>query len=211
MAARKPRARKTSRKSEADTGAKENSVEVRTAAKIGDNSQLKLPAPADFDHHYKSMRGAKEKVATAQALSSQASESANKCSPGLAAVIKNTLKIEAENDPAKLQRHLEMMGMGLKHIGSSVQMTIFDTLAGDVADQAYKRGFADGEAPRAAANPYPEGSDLYADYAKGWREGTAKNLGLSDEEVAAAFPEGEEHPDPDSLNGAEEPDQQEAA
>lgn len=186
MAAKKKRARAKSR-AESVTGAQEGAVEVRTAAKIGDNSKLKLPAPNDFDHHYKSIRGAQDKVKTAQALSSQASESANKCSPGLAKVIKDTLKIEAENDPEKLKRHLEMMGMGLKQISSSIQLTVFDSLQGDVADQAYSRGAADGEAGRSANNAYPDGSELNAEYARGWRHGTAKNLGLSPEQTDAAI------------------------
>jgi hypothetical protein len=174
-------------RAEADTGAKANAVEVRTAAKIGDNSKLKLPAPDTFDHHYKSIRGAQDKVKTAQALSSQASESANKASPGLAKVIKDTLKIENENDPIKLARHLEMMGMGLKQINSPIQLTVFDTLQGDVADQAYKRGFDDGENGRTANNAYPDGSDLATAYGDGWRHGTAKNLGITPKEADAAL------------------------
>lgn len=176
---------KRGRKSKAEsmTGAKESQVEVRT---IGDNSGLKLPAPKDFDYHYKSMRGALDKVKTAQALSSQASESANKCSPGLAQVIKNTIKIENEDDPAKLKRHLEMMGMGLKHIDSTIQINIFDSLAGDQIELVYKRGFSDGEAGRTAQNDYPEGSALAKEYARGWRHGTGKNLSLTPEQVDAS-------------------------
>lgn len=174
-------------KAEASTGAKENGVDVRKVS-IGDNS-LALPDPKDFDHHYKSMRGARDKVQTAQALSSQASESANKCSPGLAKIIKETLKIENENDPVKLQRHLNMLGMGLKHINSTVQISIFDTLAGDVAEQAYKRGVDDGENARGSNQQYPEGSDLAGHYTRGWQHGTAKNMGLSPEQSDSALSE----------------------
>lgn len=197
MAKPKKSARKGGKRrsrAESMTGKKEGSVEVRTPA-IGDNSKLALPDPSDFDHHYKSMRGARDKVKTAQALSSQASESANKCAPGLSKVIKETLKIEDENDPVKLARHLELMGMGLKHINSSIQITIFDTLAGDEEDLVYKRGFEDGKAGRTADNRYPEGSSLHALYAKGWRHGTASNLGISPADADKAFEEeqGTEH------------------
>lgn len=155
------------------TGGKENEVEVRS---IGDNSGLNLPAPDDFEHHYKSIRGAQDKVKTAQAISSQASESANKCSPGLAKVIKDTLKIENENDPVKLQRHLEMMGMGLSHIGSTIQISIFDSLAGDEDDLVAKRGYADGKAARPSNNRYPSGSSLAEIYDTNWAKGQAENM-----------------------------------
>jgi hypothetical protein len=97
--------RKTGKgRAESVTGAKESEVEVRTAAKIGDNSQLKLPKPDDYEHHLKSIRGCQDKSATAASLTRLACEAANKCSAGLAASIKNTLKIERENDPEKLRR-----------------------------------------------------------------------------------------------------------
>lgn len=179
--------RKRRGKGESDTGAKDGQVEVRQAAGIGDNSKLALAAPDDYSHHMKSIKGLAEKAATANSMLRHAKTSANKCSPGLAASIAETLAIERENDPIKLQRRLEHLGLGMKLIGSSVQLSVFDTLAGEVAEQAYKRGFADGEAPRTAACPYPENSDLAEKYSKGWRHGTAKNMGMTPEDSDAAM------------------------
>lgn len=166
----------------------EETVEVRTPG-IGDNSKLALPAPDDYSHHMKSIRGAKDKLETAKSLLRHAKDAANKCAAGLAASIEETLKIERDNDPVKLQARLEMLGLGLKEIGSTIQLSVFDSLGGDAADQVYQRGMADGKAGRTADNRYPEGSDLHALYAKGWRHGTASNLGISAEESDRAIEE----------------------
>lgn len=171
--------------------AKGDEVESRTAG-IGDNSQLALPAPDDYEHHMKTIKGTKDKLETAKSLLRHAKEAANKCCPGLAASIEETLKIERDGDPAKLQKRLEMLGIGLKQIGSSVQLTVFDTLAGEVEDQAYTRGFADGEGGKTMNNRYPDGSPLAKAYVRGWHHGTGKNLGQTPEQVDAALAESAE-------------------
>lgn len=188
---RKPRGGKGRSKAEDVTGAKEGAVEVRKPVGVGDNSKLKLPAPADFDHHFKSLRGAKDKVDTARQIERQAAEAANKVFPGLSKICKQMMKIQDENDPVKLQQFLDLYGLGLKQINSPIQITIFDTLAGDVGDQAYKRGFADGEAGRSANNQYPAGSDLHEEYQRGWSHGTAKNLDVSPEQSDEALAGGD--------------------
>lgn len=164
---------------------KAETVEPRTIG-IGDNSQLALPAPDDYAHHMKTIRGLKEKSATAASLLRHAKTSANKACAGLAASIEETLAIEREGDPIKLQKRLELLGMGLKQIGSTIEVTIFVTLAGDEEDLVYKRGHSDGKAGKTADNKYPEASSLHALYAKGWRHGTAENLGLTPEQADAA-------------------------
>lgn len=162
---------------------KDETVEVRTIAAIGDNSQLALPAPDDYDHHMRTIKGLKEKSATAASLLRHAKTTANKACPGLAASIEETLAIEREGDPIKLQKRLELLGMGLKQIGSTISLTIFDSLAGDEMDLVYKRGFTDGSSGRPAETKYPENSDLAAEYLQGWRHGTGKNMGLTPEQV----------------------------
>lgn len=162
-------------KAESMTGAKESAVEVRT---IGDNSSLALVAPDDYAHHYKSIKGLKEKSATASSLVRHAKTAANKACPGLAASIEQTIAIEREGDPEKLKRHLELMGIGLKNIGSTVQITIFDTLEGDEEDLIAKRGYEDGKAARTPNNKYPVGSDLDLLYTTNYQRGQAENLGV---------------------------------
>lgn len=186
--ARTPKPKRGGRRgrSEAMTGAKENEVEVRQPA-IGDNSKLKLVEPSDFEHHMKAIKGANEKLETAKSLVRHAMEAANKSSKGLGAVIKEIVGLERKNDPQALAHYLQTFGIGLKAINCPIQITIFDTLGGEVADQAYKRGFADGEGGRASDSPYPATSDLDQEYARGWRHGTAKNLGVSPEESDAAL------------------------
>lgn len=180
--ANKPKPKPTRRKAKAT---KAETVEHRKIG-IGDNSQLALPAPDDYAHHMKTIRGLKEKSATAASLLRHAKTSANKACSGLAASIEETLAIEREGDPIKLQKRLELLGIGLKQIGSTIEVTIFDSLAGDELELVYKRGHADGKAGRTADNKYPEGSDLHAEYARGWRHGTASNLGLTAEQADAA-------------------------
>ncbi len=172
-------------KAEAMTGAGANSVEVRTVG-IGDNS-LNLPAPDDYEHHMRSIRGLKEKSATAASLLRHAKTSANKACPGLAASIEETLAIEREGDPVKLQKRLNLLGMGLKTINSTIQLSVFDSLGGEVTEQAYKRGYADGENGVTASSRMPEGSDLDREYMRGWNHGTGKNMGQTPEQVDAAL------------------------
>jgi len=203
MAKAKKAKKPTRRKVKATKG---ETVEVRTAA-IGDNSQLALPAPDDYAHHMKAIRGAKDKLETAKSLLSHAKTAANKTCPGLASSIAETLQIERDGDPVKLQKRFEMLGIGLKQIGSSIQLSVFDTLGGDHLDQVYRRFYADGKAGKTLDNRYPVGSDLAAQAARAWRHGTAANLGQSPEqadsvselsEVEMALP-----PPPDmSANGA---------
>lgn len=172
-------------KAESMTGAKAAKVEVRGG--MGDNApEMKLPAPDDFLHHMKSIKGCKEKLETAKSLVSHAKKAANKSCAGLSKTIERLIGIERENDPFAFQREMEMLGLGLKVTNSPIQLSVFDTLAGDVEDQAYKRGVSDGEAGRSASNPYPENSDLAESYSSGWRHGTGKNLGLSPGQVDAA-------------------------
>lgn len=177
--------KKGSRRSKAEsmTGAKAGKTEVR---RIGDNSQLSLPEPDDYAHHLKSIKGCMEKVATASSLLRHAKQSANKSCPGLAASVTETIAIEREGDPVKLQKRLELLGMGLKQIDSSIQLTVFDTLAGDEEELVAKRGYEDGKAARPMNNKYPEGSSLSDLYAENWRMGQAENMGWSDSKKEAA-------------------------
>lgn len=179
-------------KAENMTGAKANAVEVRKVG-IGDNSELEFLDPNDFDHHYRTIKGLKEKAATANSHVRHAKNAANKTRPGLAATVELTIAIEREDDPVKLKRHLEMLGVGLKQIGSSIQLNVFDSLAGEVQEQAYNRGFADGEGGKTSNSRYPEGSDLNAQYSKGWAHGSGKNMGQTVDQVDAALASGDEH------------------
>lgn len=170
---------------------KAETVEVRKAAAMGDNSQLALPAPDDYAHHMKTIKGLKDRAATAQSLVRHAKTAANKACPGLAASIEETLSIEREGDPVKLQTRLEMMGMGLKHIGSTIQLSVFDSLAGDHMDQVYRRYFTDGQGGKALDNRYPEGSDLAAQASRAWRHGFAANMDQTPEQADAALDDDE--------------------
>jgi hypothetical protein len=188
MAARKKAtsqrgARKRRGASESMTGAKENEVEVRS---IGDNSSLAVPEPDDWKHHRKAILGWREKVTTAQGGLRNAIKQAKKSGVDMKA-FDLVVGIERQNDPAKTLNFFQQLDMGLSLSGeTTIRITPHDTLAGDQIELVYKRGFADGEAGRTASNDYPETSDLAAEYARGWRHGTGKNLGLTPEQVDAS-------------------------
>jgi hypothetical protein len=169
------------------TGGDEEKVEVRMG---GQNTPtLELPSPEDFDYHMKSIKGANEKKDSAVALVRNAKKSAEKTLKGLSGTIDRLIKLERSNDPLAFQREMELLGFGLRHTHSPVQITVFDTLLGDENDQVAKRGYEDGKAGRAAKNDYPEGSDLHTLYAENWARGAGENLGLTADQTDAALEE----------------------
>lgn len=166
---------------------KDETVEVRTAG-IGDNSGLDLPAPDDWNHHKKSILGWREKVTTAQSHLRNAIKTAKSAGIDMDAM-NMVVGIERTNDPKKAVSFFRQVDLGLENGESTLRLTVHDTLAGDEEDIVYKRGFADGKAGRTAQNDYPEKSSLHSLYAKGWRHGTADNLGVSPEEADRAIEE----------------------
>lgn len=171
--------------SEDMTGAKEGEVEVRKGElDLGEPIEL---SENDVHTHFKAIKKAMEQKDTYVSLLRGANKAASKLHPDLPAAIKEAITEERKNDPSKLKARLEVLGITLKASGSTIQLSVFDTLAGDEKELVYKRGYDDGVNGRTAANKYPEGSDLHERYATGWRHGTAKNLGLSPEEADAAL------------------------
>jgi hypothetical protein len=192
-------ARKRRGKSESMTGKKAGEVEVRTGEL--DLQQIEINDD-DFDLHFRAMKGAVDRQKTAKNLYDGCCKAAKKVSPELLDAVKRALKFEGM-DPADIKRQMEIDGYVLKRTASPIQLTVFDTLAGDVADQAYKRGYDDGENGRTAADKYPAGSDLSGHYTRGWRHGTAKNLGLTPEQADAAAEDGDELPIPQPEGAGE--------
>lgn len=165
----------------------DETVDVRTVG-IGDNSELKLPEPDDWNHHKKTIAGWREKVTTAQSHLRGAIKIAKKAGVNMES-LNLVVGIERDNDPKKAASFFGQIGLGLELSESTLRLTVHDTLAGDEEGLVYQRGYADGEAGRTAENKYPESSDLHAIYAKGWRHGTAKNIGMTPEESDAAVAE----------------------
>ena len=135
----------------------------------------------DFDMHLKSIKGAKERFDTAKRLYDSCCKSAKKVSEDLLNSIKRAIKFEGM-DIADIKKQLEIDGYVLKRAGSSVQLTIHDTLLGDVNAAAEKRGHADGKAGRSANCPYPEGTELARLYFGGWNAGQAELIGADDDD-----------------------------
>lgn len=176
--------RKRRGQSENMTGAKEGEVEIRTAS-VGDNSEFKLPAPDDYDHHRKSILGYLEKKETASGLYRKALQTAQKAGIDTDTMLQ-AHKLKKANDPIKAKRHFDQLGFALKMEDFPIQLIVHDTLLGEVNEAAYKRGFDDGEAGRTANSRYPDGSELEKEYARGHLHGTGKNMGMTPEQVDTA-------------------------
>lgn len=179
MAKGKGSKRGGSRKSRAEdsTGAKENATEMRTG-ELGLGEPIVIDSDT-FAMHLKSIKGATEKKDTAVSLLRGCMNAAKKVNEHLPEAIKLAIQEERSNDPSKLKKRLEVLGIALRETGSPVQLTVHDTLLGDVKQVAYDRGFKAGEGGQTLANPYPAGSDLSENYATGWRNGQAKLLGVN--------------------------------
>lgn len=167
---------KRTRRAKAD---KADTVEMRTAGEL-DLKQIAID-DADFDMHLRAMKGAKDRMATAKNLYDGCCKAAKKVSEELLTAVKKAIKFEAM-DVDDIKRALEIDGYVLRKTGSPVQLTIHDTLMGDVNEAADVQGYRDAKAGRVAKSPYPESSDLHELYMAGWQRGTRENMGLPPEE-----------------------------
>lgn len=195
-----------SRKSraEASTGAQEATVEVRTG-ELGLGEPIVIDSKT-FHFHLKAYKSALEKKDSSVGLLRSCRSAAKMVNEHLPAAIAECVKEERSSDPAKLKARLEVLGIALKETGSPVQLSVHDTLLGDVKEQAYQRGFNAGQNGQVLNNIYPPTSDLADSYATGWRNGMAKNAGLNEAEAAAAVakgggPEDEEEEDDNTDDG----------
>lgn len=127
----------------------------------------------DFDLHFASIKRAVEAMKRTKNGYDACCKAAKKVSPALLDAIKFAVKLEGM-DPIDVKRELEIKGYALKRTGSSLQLTIHDTLLGDVADAAFARGEKAGTAGLPMANPYPDGSDLAMQYQNGWAAGQSQ-------------------------------------
>jgi hypothetical protein len=172
---------------EAMTGAKAGSVEIRQA--IG-QEELQLPAPDDYQHHRKSILGALEKRDTANSLYRNALKNAQKAGIDTDSMLE-ARRIVRANDPKKTANSLNQLAFALQQEGFSIQITVHDTLAGDQMDLVYRRFYDDGKAAKTLENPYPSGSDLALQAARGWRHGNAANMEMSPEQADSGLDEDE--------------------
>jgi len=170
---------------------KQDQTEVRTGGEL-DLQQIAIDDD-DFDMHHRALKGAVEKMKTAKNLYDGCCKAAKKVSPELLDAVKFAIKLEGM-DAADIKRELEIKGYALKRTGSSVQLTIHDTLLGDETELAYKRGKEAGGNGKPCASQYPAGTDLDAQWRTGWRNAVGGTLGLSEEETEDAINERDEDP-----------------
>ena len=181
---------------------KADKVEVRTG-------ELELKAieiaDDDFNLHFRAVKAATEKKETAMSLLRNCKKRAKEAGEDVAAAVDRAMKLE-RLDMEEIKRQLQIDGYVLKKIDSPYQMALYNVLSGDVKEQAYKRGFSDGEEGKTANNNYPDKSDLAEEYSRGWRHGMAKNAGVSPEDADKAVADGADpatlwNDDPPRLTG----------
>jgi len=148
---------------------KADGAEMRKASL--DTQQIELKSD-DFDFHFKNTKAAKVRMGTAKSAYDACLKAAKKVSDQLHASVKLALSIEGK-DLYDVKTQLEVFGFVLKVTDHPLQLTIHDTLLGDVSDAAFARGGKAGAAGMPMANPYPDSSDLAARYADGWGAGQA--------------------------------------
>lgn len=177
----KARGKRTKRgAAKADKG---DTAEMRTGGEL-DLKQVAID-DADFDMHLRAMKGAKDRMATAKNLYDGCCKAAKKVSEDLLVAVKKAIKFEGM-DLDDIKRALEIDGYVLRKTGSPVQLTIHDSLMGDVNQAADTCGYRDARAGKVAKSPYPESSDLHELYMAGWQRGTRENMGLDPEDDGGA-------------------------
>lgn len=199
----KRKSRGSTSKAESMTGAKENAVEMRKASELPvDTVQIDRK---DFDFHFNAAKSDREIMKRYQGKFRERLAAAKKVSPHLAEAVKLALKVE-NADPEEIRAILEVNRFVLDALGCSTQLILHDTLLGDAKEQAYARGFKDGEAGRSANNRYPEKSEFAEQYMTGWRNGQAKLLGVNvndrNKHVKAAEARADGPNDPDEGDGS---------
>ena len=117
---------------------------------------------------------------TAKNLFDGCCKAAKKVSPELLDAVKRAIKFEGM-DTEDIKRQLQIDGYVLRKTGAPIQITLHDTLLGDVDDAAEARGRKDAEGGKFASNPYPAGSSLHERYKIGWGKVSAERIAGADE------------------------------
>lgn len=182
-------------RAESTTGAKEASTEMRTPVKA---TELPLPKPADAEYHRKQVLGWKEKVTTAQGHYRNACKAAQSAGINVDS-LKEAEAIKRENDPAATMAYFQQLNMQLQLAGSPLRLVMFDSLGGDLKEQAYAQGQDDAGNGRVKNNPFPEGSEPHDEYEVGYRNKMGAHLGLSEQQTE------------DAVNGADDGDTEDDA
>lgn len=189
---KKKRAGTRRRRLESETGAKENTVEMR---KPEPPTQLELTGsavekkPGQFRAYFNRAISEYNMYTKAQGRYRETIKEAKEENPLLAEAIKMAIKLvddEGAIDHEAIKAKLQVHGFLLSEFGSHLQLSLHDTLLGDEKEYAYKRGFERGGTDGMALDmPYPKGSDLNEIYALGWRNGQNKIVGLPHGETIA--------------------------
>lgn len=181
----KPKATRATGKAKAELRAEAKEAVKEHVAQ----ATLKMPEPRDLEHHFKTIKGFKEKASTANSHLRDARKKAKEAGINLAALdgiyaFERMDEHEVRAELSQLAKHMELQG-------HPVQIALFEAKNGNVDEEAYRVGRRHCELGRAADNPYPEGSTPAVQYERGYMELTAERLGVTKDELAAAADEGE--------------------
>ena len=189
--ARKPKAEKLPGAPKKKTGGAKTKTKKEMRAEAAEavkehvaQAVLKMPEPRDLEHHYRQIKGFKEKAATANSHLRDARKKAKEAGINLAA-LDGILSYE-RMDEHEVREELSQLSAHLKIHGHPVQLTIFEAKNGTAEEEAYRVGRKHCELGKSSDSPYPEGSSADAEYTRGYSDMTAERLGVKPEDVAKA-------------------------
>jgi len=185
MAGPKKGARKSGSSRRRSKTTKDEKVEVRTAGE----KQYKLPAASKIEHHLANIEAWEAKLTDLKGHVKKAYETAK--AEGVSKQLIQKLMTIKGGDQLAARQFFESLGIGLKVIGSSFQMNIFDMMYESDIEQAKaeaRNHVANGKSMECR---FVEGSEAHEAYVDEFMFQTAKLTpgmqGKSDEEVRASL------------------------
>lgn len=171
-------------KSEDMTGAKEATVEVRTA-----QSELKLPPLEKQLFYYDSLKAEQAKMDTIKSRIQTLNKNAKSDGVDMKS-IKDTMAME-RGDQIEWRQRLEQQARLMREKGISFQLSVFDTAYGSEVEQAAAEARAQASAGKAFECRFPEGSEAHTAASKEWMRINAERVpggqDLSDDDIEDAI------------------------
>jgi len=196
--AKKPAAKAAKARAKKGVQKKKPTAAERAAAEAQEAREPQLPnipKIRDFKHHYLTIKGYKERAATANSHLRDARKKAAEAGVDLWTV-DEMLKQERE-DPIDTQTRYAQLEPAMREFKSPVQIKAFDFAQGSPEDQAGREGYKLGRVGKSPdTNRWPEGGIGHAQHMTSWQKGQrdlGKDgvLGNADQEVQEKNGEGE--------------------
>lgn len=164
---------------------KDETVEVRSAG----TKQYTLPESSRLLHHLANAEAWEKKLADLKLHVKKAYEAA--AAEHISKTLLKDLMAIKGGDQVAFRAHLDAMGVGLKAMGASFQLNIFDTMYSSDVEQAKTEARAHVGAGKSMECRFVEGSEAHEAYVEEFMFQTAKLTpgmqGKSDDEIRASL------------------------